>query len=139
MADIKYEVKGANENPKLSTIEKSGHSITFTLEEVEAHEAKIIKLLKEKEGQKSIEDAKMQNVLNYHPEVGEMTAETRRAAFVYEDANIVAIQMAESIEAAKKVLAEYASEKMLIKAILGIKEEIVTEEVKTEVTPDATA
>ncbi len=118
--EITYKVVGEkNENHKLTTIEKRGHTVVFTLEEVEAYEAKVEKLLKEKEGQKAFEEAKMQNVKDNHPEIAELSPLKLRAAYIYAEAQIKAQEAGESADAAKKVLAEYKAEKDEIMKALG--------------------
>src|SRR5437868_7072320 len=70
-----YKVIEPNDDYKQARIEKSGITATFTMQEVEEHQAKLATFKKEREAEITVERAKMENIAHFHPIVLELTGE----------------------------------------------------------------
>jgi hypothetical protein len=86
MAKIIYKIIEKKEDLKESIVKKSGFSIEFTLNDFLYNIQYNKKQRKEIAAKVGIEDATMQNVLHFHPEVKELSEETLQAAYVYQKA-----------------------------------------------------
>jgi hypothetical protein len=89
MAKIIYKIVEKKEDLKESIVKKSGFSIEFTLNDFLYNIQYNKKQRKEIEAKVGIEDATMQNVLHFHPEVKDLKEETLQAAYVYQKALLV--------------------------------------------------
>ena len=118
--NIKYSIRESKDNIKDTVIEKTGHVITFTLAEVEAHKAKLAKSIKEWMGKREIELAAMENVKANHPKFLELTGEEMVAAAIYEKSREMVQEMERAISVYEKQLAEYESEEKEAKKQLNI-------------------
>lgn len=100
-------------NLKDRVIEKTGHTDTFTLKDVEAAQAHYQKTLKELKAQVELDSAKMENIEHFHPEVKDYTDEQLVTAWLYQESKgrvKVYSQKAEEIEEQLKNDAEEIAE-----------------------------
>lgn len=110
---ISYKLKQLNpEDPMDSTIEKTGHVVEFSMTAVNANKKTVEKTIKELQGQKDLEDAKMKNIEEHHEFVQNMTEFELATASMYYDARVMskacAEKLVELIEQTKKDDAEVA-------------------------------
>lgn len=117
---FKYTVVESAENPKDSIIAKEGVVVKFSMNEVEAHEVQLRKLLTQLESQSNLEKAKITNVEQNHPFVKEMSDQDRFTVHLYHDAVIMVNAIAPKLEEVKKQIAEYEAEKIDISAQTGV-------------------
>lgn len=106
-----YRLKKLNEeDPMDSVIEKTGHIVEFTMTQVNNNKKVVEKTLRELEGQKEHEEAKMKNIEEHHEFVQKMTDFELATAAMYYDAKVMAKACAEKwtelTEQAKKDDAE---------------------------------
>jgi len=102
-------------------ITKTGHSHSFTLDEVRDHIAKLDKLETELKAQKALEEAKMTNVETNHEIVKTLTDEQFAACGIYaraKEIHIACVQKLEQVDEARK---EYAEELKAIEEQTGEK------------------
>jgi hypothetical protein len=79
-----YRISKKAKNYKDATIEKKyEHTLTFSIADIEAHEAKLEKLLKEIEGLMELEGAKVKNIEQHHKWVKSMKPEDLLTAWLY--------------------------------------------------------
>jgi len=110
-------------------LSKSEFELEFTVESIKEHIAYLNKKKRELTAQKSLEEAKMENIKSFHPEVLELTPEKRNAIALYDAAETMAKACEEGLENVMKQFAEYAIELKDIEEQTGIK---ILEEVKEE-------
>lgn len=108
---ITYTITKLNpEDPMDSTIEKTGHVVEFSMTAVNAHKKTVEKTIRELEGQKAHEDAKLKNIEEHHEFVQKMTEFELATAAMYYDARVMskacAEKLVELIEQTKKDDAE---------------------------------
>lgn len=108
---LSFKLGQAHEDPKKAVIEKRGHVIAFTLEEIEEHERDLQKFLKELGAQHMIEDAKATNVVQNHPDVLEIPEEQRVAVHIYQSADTKRKMLADKMKEIQEQIDEYAKEK----------------------------
>lgn len=71
---VTYKLKELNkEDPMDSVIEKTGHTVEFSMSNVRENEAAVEKAVKELTAQKNLEDAKMRNIEEHYPFVQGLT------------------------------------------------------------------
>jgi len=118
-----YQIKKKAKNYKDATIEKKyEHTITFSIAEIEAHEARLEKVLKEVEGLAEIEGAKVKNLEANHKWVKALAPQDLLAAWMYyESLNRISEILPKRSEI-KKQLKEYKKEKAEIVKELGFDE-----------------
>ena len=66
-------------------IEKTGHTITFTMQEVELNTANLLKAKKEIEAKKELEKAKMENIQSFHPFILDMSEQDLLTCWLYKE------------------------------------------------------
>lgn len=66
-------------------IEKTGHTITFTMQEVELNTASLLKVKKEIEAKKELEKAKMENIQSFHPFIFDMNEQDLLTCWLYKE------------------------------------------------------
>lgn len=91
---------------KEAKIKKTGVSIEFSVYEALAEIEKIDKFKKEKLAQVDVETAKINNVLSYHPHVGDLTPEELNGAWIVKQSKA----MIEAIENKMKELESFREE-----------------------------
>lgn len=87
--DIKTKGKGEVVMPadiKDRVIEKRGHVVTFTMNEIEANTQLLLKNRKEIQAKKDFEDAKMKNIEAFHAWVKRISDERLFTAWMYQEA-----------------------------------------------------
>ena len=105
-SSYKYEVASVDENGMPFKIRKTGHTVDFTMAEVEDHKKKLNKLHTELISQGLIEAAKIANIESYHPDVKDVTDEELAKYHTYFEAKqrlaIVKLKESEVIQALKE-------------------------------------
>lgn len=88
---MEYKFKDGEElkTPEERIIEKRGHVIMFSLNDVDANTRSMEKSLREFEGQKKIEDAKSENISSFHPKVAKLSDEDLLSAHMLYEAKRV--------------------------------------------------
>lgn len=119
MDQFQYKVLEPSADYRDAKIEKSGIKATFTLGEVEAHEAQLEKLRKETEGQIELEKAKMVNIEHFHPDIAAMDGEMLTGAALYKESKTYLEKAEPKLLEIIQALQEYADEKALIMQTLG--------------------
>lgn len=117
---MEYVINGVNDNNE-QIIEKRGHVITFTINEVIAHKERMAKALKELSSTKQVLDAKAQNVIDFHPEVKDMSAEQLFNAWFYKEQTDKSAEYAKKIAEIEKLIKEYDEELAEIEKQTGVK------------------
>jgi hypothetical protein len=128
MQEFSYKIIEPNDDPKQAKIEKSGITAVFTLAQVEEHEATLTTRRKEMAAELEVEQAKMTNVENFHPEVKDMSGVLLTAATLYKESKTVVEKTTAKIAEYDAALKEYADEKAQIMTALGF--------VPTTITPN---
>ena len=82
VADSVSDIKIPDVNDRV--IEKIGHVITFSLNQVLENTRVLEKTLKEIEAKKELESAKMINIEGFHPFVKELSEQDLHTAFMYQ-------------------------------------------------------
>ena len=82
VADSVSDIKIPDVNDRV--IEKRGHVITFSLNQVLENTRVLEKTLKEIEAKKELESAKMINIEGFHPFVKELSEQDLHTAFMYQ-------------------------------------------------------
>lgn len=119
-----YRISKKAKNYKDAVIEKKyEHTITFTLADIEAHEAKLEKLLKEIEGLLELEGAKVKNIETNHKWVKSMRTEDLVAAWLYYESMKRIEEVLPKRKEVKAQMKEYKREKKEIIAALGFDEQ----------------
>ena len=115
-----YHVKKKNKNFKDALIEKTyEHTLTFTIADIEAHEALLQKAQKEIDAQLMVARAAMQNVETNHPNIKNVTPFEMHAIAVYAENKRIADEAQKKVREITKQMAEYKREKKDIYAALG--------------------
>lgn len=117
---MEYIINGVNEKGE-SLIEKRGHVITFTLQEVEEHKKLLAKNLKELSSMKQVFDAKAQNIVNNNPEISDMTEEKIHAVWLYYENFHNSKKYGEKCVELEKQIKEYDDELAEIEKQTGVK------------------
>lgn len=120
MYKIKKKGKVANEH----LIEKKyEQTITFTLTDIEAHEARLEKAVRELTAQLEVENAKFENIKTHNKWLLQMAPEKMHAAHMcYEVVGRINL-IGPKLKEIKKQIKEYKVEKDLIKKELGLNDE----------------
>ena len=129
---ITYTIKEENENIKDAIIEKTGHSIQFTLQDMERNEQDLNKFKKECEATANNRKLTIENIESFHPFVTELSEEDLHTAFMYYKAKEDYKAYTSKRDEVVKVLNESYEEKVEIKKQLGIEDEPATEAEPTE-------
>jgi hypothetical protein len=116
---MEYIINGVNEKGE-SLIEKRGHVITFTIQQVEDHKKLLAKSLKEYSAMKQVFDAKAQNIVNNNPEISDMTEEKIHAVWFYYEQFHNSKKYGEKIVEVENQIKEYDEELAEIKKQTGI-------------------
>ena len=113
-----YRISKKAKNYKDATIEKKyEHTLTFSIADIEAHEAKLEKLLKEIEGLMELEGAKVKNIEQHHKWVKSMKPEDLLTAWLYYESLKRIQEVMPKRSEVKKQMKEYKKEKAdIIKA-----------------------
>jgi uncharacterized coiled-coil DUF342 family protein len=118
-----YRISKKAKNYKDATIEKKyEHTITFSIAEIEAHEVKLEKLLKEIEGLVEVEGAKVKNIEANHKWVKTMTPQDLLTAWMYYESLHRIQEVLPKRAEVKKQMKEYKKEKAEIIKALGFDE-----------------
>ena len=102
-------------------ITKTGHSITFTMDDIRAHLAKLDKIEKELTSQKELEEAKMTNVETNHEMVKTLTDEQFVACGIYARAKEIHTACIQKLEQVAEARKEYAEDLKAIEEQTGEK------------------
>ena len=79
-------------------IEKRGHVITFTLNQVEENTKALLKSIKEIGAKKELENAKMVNIEGFHPFVKELSEQDLHTAWMYQESKTLAKMCEEKLK-----------------------------------------
>jgi hypothetical protein len=116
-----YRVVQPNDDYKQSVIEKTYQkTATFTLKDVESHQANLAKAKTELEAQIKVDGAMMQNVIDFHPVVGTLSDEDRAGAAVYYEAKRRVTENTASLDTISKQIADYETEVPKIMEAVGL-------------------
>lgn len=119
-----YQIKKKGKTQNEHLIEKKyEHTITFTLEDIEAHERVLEKTLKEFKAQMDLETAKYQNISEHHKWVTKLTPEELHTANLFCKTVDMISALGPKIKEIKKQIKEYKVEKAQIKEALGFEDE----------------
>lgn len=91
-------------------IEKTGHTVEFSLADTELDLKNIDKNLLELKAKKELEDAKCENISSFHPFVLELTDEELHTAWLYQQSKAVAELCDKKIEALEEERVDYLKE-----------------------------
>lgn len=120
-----YRISKKAKDYKDAVIEKKyEHTITFTLADIEAHEAKLEKLSKEIEGLLELEGAKVKNIEANHKWVKSMKPEDLVTSWLYYESMQRIEEVLPKRAEVKKQLKEYKKEKTEIIKALGFDESV---------------
>lgn len=128
---MEYIINGVNDKGE-SIIEKRGHVITFTLQEVEDHKKLLAKSLKEYSAMKQVFDAKAQNVVNNNPEISDMTEEKIHAIWFYYEQAHNGKEYGKKIVEIENQIKEYDDELAEIKKQTGVETLAVESPIQNE-------
>jgi gamma-glutamylcysteine synthetase len=119
-----YKIKKKGKNNQEHLIEKKyEHTVTFTLTDIEAHEYRLEKALKELTAQLEIENAKFENIKSHNKWLLTMAPEKMHAAHMcYEVVGRINL-IGPKLKEIKKQIKEYKVEKEAIKQELGLEDE----------------
>lgn len=119
-----YQIKKKGKTQNEHVIEKKyEHVVTFTMEDIEAHERLLEKALKELDTQLKLESAKRDNIRNNNKWINNMTPEKVHACYMFHSSVAAIAQYNPKIKEIKKQLKEYKAEKAQIKEALGFEDE----------------
>ena len=119
-----YQIKKKGKTQNEHLIEKKYEKVvTFTLSDIEAHEASLKKVLLELEAQCKLEEAKRDNVREHNKWINNMTPEKVHACYMFHKSVALIAQYNPKIKEIKKQLKEYKVEKAEIKEALGFEDE----------------
>ena len=119
-----YTIKKKDKNFKAALIEKKyEETVTFTVEQIDKHVELLERAVREIEGKKQISEAKIQNVLNNHPEVKKMDGVKIIAVHLFHENTAIVKEAEMKLKEVKKQLAEYKKERKEIYEALGFKDE----------------
>lgn len=119
-----YQIKKKGKTQSEHLIEKKyEHTITFTLSDIEAHEASLGKALKELDAQLKLEEAKRDNIREHNKWINNMTPEKVHACYMFHKSVATIAQYTPKIKEIKKQMKEYKAEKAQIKEELGFEDE----------------
>lgn len=127
---ITYTIKESNENINDAIIEKTGHAIQFTLQDMERNEQDLEKFKRECEATANNRKLTIENIESFHPFVTELSEEDLHTAFMYYKAKEDYKAYTSKLEEVLKVLGESYKEKAEIKGQLGIVDEPVVIDAK---------
>jgi hypothetical protein len=116
-----YKLVADNVNPNESIIEKSGIKSRFTLVEIQASIEKLLKLRREMDAQRVLEEAKIANYRSFHPIVDTLTPEEVFAISKFRDSQLLKEATTSKIKEIDDVLAEYNKEMESIFLYTGLK------------------
>tara|TARA_R110000868_G_scaffold9504_2_gene47160 strand:- start:1771 stop:2187 length:417 start_codon:yes stop_codon:yes gene_type:complete len=97
-------------DPQKQIIEKRGHVVTFTLDQVDSHILELRKHIKEITSKCDYEKAKMTNIEEHHDYVKEMDDEKRFTVHMYQDARATVKLCEVKLKEIEKQIEEYAAE-----------------------------
>ncbi len=86
---IQYSIKKPEEEGGEPLVVKTGHEHEFRLSDAAEQMAALRKNVRQCRAQVELEEAKMNNIAHYHPEVEEMDVEKRCAVALYEQSRAV--------------------------------------------------
>lgn len=137
---LEFNIKSVDEIkfplPKDRVIEKRGHVVEFTLNEVEQNTKMLEKTFKEVNAKREIEQAKMENIEHFHPFVKETSEEDLHTSWMYYEAKqLVKLcetkmkEIDEQMESDAKEVAEIKAQiPELVEPIVAEAEEIINED-----------
>lgn len=117
---IEYKIKEQSEDENKVVIEKSGQVYDFTVGQARENLADLKKSLVQFEGQKTIEDAKMTNILEHNPFIKDLTEAQVHAVHLYFESFAVSKVCNDKIKEHKEVIAEIEAELVEIKHQVGV-------------------
>lgn len=118
--DFKYEIILEDQNPLLSTIEKTGKKIRFTLMDIKIYIDECAKVIKETEGQLLIEESKVKNIEDHHSYVKELTPEQLFTIHLYQTELAKVTLLKEKISNHQIAIKEYEAEEEKVKSQIGV-------------------
>jgi hypothetical protein len=122
---ITYTYQETNQEPedfKDKVIVKTGHTVEFSLRNMEENEEYLKKKITEMKGTAENRRAVMKNVENYHDIVKTLSEQDRIAVHMHRHAEIEALAIEEKLKEAEDMLAKSLEEKEEIKKQLNINE-----------------
>jgi len=119
-----YQIKKKGKTKNEHLIEKKyDNTITFTLEDIAAHERLLEKTLKELVAQCNLEEAKRDNITRNNKWITTMAPERVHACYMYHKTIAMIAQYNPKIKEIKKQLKEYKQEVKDINEALGFEDE----------------
>lgn len=102
--ELTYKIVDKKESLNDCLIEKTGHIITFTLNDVSVNTTYLEKSKSELKGQIEIESAKMANIQSNHPEISDYTDEQLSMCHTYWEAKKMSAICTMKLEEVEKQL-----------------------------------
>lgn len=131
---LEFNVKSVDEivlpSVKDRVIEKRGHVVEFTLNEVEENTRHLEKTLVEIKAKRQLEDAKMQNISGFHEFVTKMSDEDLFTAWMYQESKGLVKMCDDKIKEIEAQMESDAKEVAEIKAQIPELESPIVQEAK---------
>jgi chromosome segregation ATPase len=138
----KFEEKDADKsveepvNILEEVIEKEGVVVRFTIQEVKDHQAQLVKIKKELDAKRGLEDAGKQNIENNHPFVKDLSEQDLFTAHMYQEAIGMIKAIDNKLKEVNNQIEEYEKELEEIKTQLNLTDADINPEVTPEVTKE---
>jgi len=116
-----YKFKIVSGEGTETKIKKTGISAEFTIQDILSELGKIEKFNKEKRAQVEVETAKIGNVMNFHPKVGELTPEELNGAWIVKEATAMITAIENKVKELDELKAELETDLETIKEQTGLK------------------
>ena len=131
-ADDFVVVEVNEENPKASKVERHNIVSDFTLEQIEEHQADLVKFEKELTSQVGVCQATIDNIERNHEFVKDLSAEQKHHVWMWYENNTVKENSEKKLELVKEQMEQYGEISAILKDKLNIdeQEETATEESK---------
>lgn len=118
---LTYTLVPNEENPEDQKISRVGHVQEFTVSTIHNDYLKFDKAEKELNAQIELEKAKMQNVINFHPQVADISEEDRVAIHLYQEAYAMMKRCEAALDQYKEAREEEDQVRADIEAQTGLK------------------
>lgn len=118
-----YKYKVVEGEGMEAVIEKSGLKHTFSLKDIKLDLEKIEKFRKEKSAQIDVETAKIKNVLEHHPKLGDLSDVEIGGSFILFEAKKMIEAIQNKFKELDELETEYKKDIELIESQVGIKYE----------------
>lgn len=107
---MQFTIKEPNVDPKLAVIEKTGHTVEFTLSDIDQNKKHYARILTEIKAKRDVEAYTMKNIEEHHPEILEMDPMMIHTAHMYEESKLIVAMADDKIKEIEDALAEQDAE-----------------------------